>query len=69
MKAASSLPEGSTVTGLVYDVASGRIEIVVPTTPLGDGGRTAQETRPRRHVLAPTRRHADTCRSSKPKKG
>lgn len=43
-QAASALPEGSTVTGLVYDVATGRVEIVVPTTPLGDlgdAGRTA----------------------------
>ena len=43
-RAAPTLPEGSTATGLVYDVASGRVEIVVPTTPLGDlgdAGRTA----------------------------
>ena len=46
-QAAPSLPEGSTVTGLVYDVATGRVEIVVPTTPLstplGDAGRSAGE--------------------------
>jgi carbonic anhydrase len=44
LKSASALPEGSTVTGLVYDVATGRVEIVVPTMPLGDlgdAGRTA----------------------------
>jgi carbonic anhydrase len=44
LKAASALPEGSTVTGLVYDVATGRVEIVVPTTPLGDAGPSAGET-------------------------
>jgi carbonic anhydrase len=47
-QAAPSLPVGSTVTGLVYDVATGRIAIVVPTTPLsiseGDAGRSAEET-------------------------
>lgn len=36
LRAAPSLPKGSTVTGLVYDVATGRVEIVVPTTPLAD---------------------------------
>jgi carbonic anhydrase len=43
-QAVSALPEGSTVTGLVYDVATGRVEIVAPTTPLGDAGRSAGET-------------------------
>jgi carbonic anhydrase len=41
LKSAPSLPAGSTVIGLVYDVATGRVEIVVPTTPLGDAGSTA----------------------------
>ncbi|MGZ3581259.1 MAG: carbonic anhydrase [Ktedonobacterales bacterium] len=43
-QAVSALPEGSTVTGLVYDVATGRVEIVAPTTSLGDAGRSAGET-------------------------
>lgn len=43
-QAVSALPEGSTVTGLVYDVATGRVEIVAPTTPLSDAGRSAGET-------------------------
>lgn len=56
LKAVPSLPEGSTVTGLVYDVATGRVEIVVPTTPLGDAGRTAGETTvPRAGADTPTR--------------
>jgi carbonic anhydrase len=55
-QAASALPEGSIVTGLVYDVATGRAEIVVPTTPLGDAGRSAGEsTVPRGGADAPTR--------------
>ena len=43
-QAVSALPEGSTVTGLVYDVATGRVEIVAPTTPLDAAGRSAEET-------------------------
>lgn len=43
-QAAPSLPEGSTATGLVYDVATGRVAIVVPTTSLADAGRSAGET-------------------------
>ena len=54
-QAAPSLPEGSTVTGLVYDVATGRIAIVVPTTPLADAGRSAGETTvPRAGADTPT---------------
>ena len=54
-QAAPSLPEGSTVTGLVYDVATGRAAIVVPTTPLADAGRSAGETTvPRAGADTPT---------------
>ena len=35
--AAPSFRDGSTATGLVYDIATGRVEIVVPTTPLSAG--------------------------------
>lgn len=58
-QAAPSLPEASTVTGLVYDVATGRVEIVVPTTPLGDAGHSAGETTvPRAGAGADTPTHA-----------
>ena len=45
LKTAPSLPVGSTVTGLVYDVATGRIEIVVPTTPLSDASGHMSQAR------------------------
>ncbi len=35
LQANPKLPAGALVTGLVYDVATGRVEIVVPTAPLG----------------------------------
>lgn len=34
LKANTQLPDGVVVSGLVYDVATGRIETVVPPTPL-----------------------------------
>lgn len=37
----SDLPEGSMVTGIVYDVATGRIAVVVPTPPLQETARPA----------------------------
>jgi len=43
---AASLPEGTTATGLVYDIATGRIEIVVPTTSLGDAEHVGERTSP-----------------------
>jgi len=36
LKADPTLPDESTVSGLVYDVATGRVEIVVPPTRLRD---------------------------------
>jgi carbonic anhydrase len=55
LKAASALPEGSTVTGLVYDVATGRAEVVVSTMAPGDAGRSAGEAPvPRTGADAPT---------------
>jgi carbonic anhydrase len=41
LKASPTLPAGSTVTGLVYDVATGRVEVIVPRAPLGDAGSSA----------------------------
>ena len=34
LKAAPTVPDGSTVCGLVYDVATGLVEVVVPPAPL-----------------------------------
>ncbi len=41
LKADPALPDGSTASGLVYDVATGRVEIVVPPTLLRDAQREA----------------------------
>ena len=37
LKANPNLPGGFTVTGLVYDVKTGRVETVVPPAPLRPG--------------------------------
>ena len=37
LKAAKQLPDGLVVSGLVYDVTTGRVEVVVPPAPLRQG--------------------------------
>ena len=41
LRADPTVPEGSTVCGLVYDVATGGVEVVVPLGPLRDAGSVA----------------------------
>ena len=41
LRADPTVPEGSTVCGLVYDVATGGVEVVVPLGPLRDAGSAA----------------------------
>ena len=41
LRADPTVPEGSTVCGLVYDVATGRVDVVVPLGPLRGAGSAA----------------------------